>query len=282
MTTPPHSFEVRRMTREELDTAVLWAKKEGWNPGVHDAECFYRTDPQGYFAGVLDGQLVSSISAVSYGEGFGFIGFYIVKPEYRGQGFGLAVWKAAMEYLGDRNIGLDGVLAEEKTYEKSGFKTVYHNIRFEGVGGGFRPDSVEPLESFSFDDILEYDSRFFPVPREAFLKGWLAMPNCFAYGVRENGSLGGYGVIRSCSSGFKIGPLFARDGNMAEDLFRALISHTPNGPVFLDVPESNREAVNMAKKHRMVKSFETVRMYTKEAPDMSLSGIFGVTSLELG
>ena len=104
--------------------------------------------PTGYFAGILDGEMVSSISAVSYGKDFGFIGFYIVKPGYRGQGYGLAVWKAAMRYLGNRTIGLDGVLAEEKTYEKSGFKTIYHNIRFEGVGGGFRPDCVEPLGEF--------------------------------------------------------------------------------------------------------------------------------------
>ena len=156
---------------------------------MHDAECFFKTDPTGYFAAFLDGGMIASISAVSYGGDFGFIGFYIVKPEYRGKGCGLAVWNAAMDYLQDRNIGLDGVLAEEKTYEKSGFKTAYHNIRFQGAGGRFRPGSVEPLGAFSFDEILEYDARFFPVPRRTFLKGWLAMPNIFAYGTRKNGAL---------------------------------------------------------------------------------------------
>lgn len=282
MTNPPESYEVRPMTREELDAAVRWAKKEGWNPGVHDAECFFKTDPAGYFAGLVDGEMVASISAVSYGEDFGFIGFYIVKPEYRGQGCGIRVWNAAMERLGGRNIGLDGVLAEEKTYEKSGFKTAYHNIRFEGVGGSFRPGSVEPLGAFSFDEILEYDSQFFPVRREGFLKAWLAMPNIFAYGLRSNHALAGYGVVRSCSSGFKIGPLFANDANTAEEIFRALVAHTPNGPIFLDVPDVNQEAMNLAKRHRMAPSFETVRMYTQNAPDIKLSGVFGVTSFELG
>ncbi len=276
------SFTVRPMTRDDLDIAVLWARKEGWNPGLHDADCFFRTDPTGYFAGVLDGQVVATISAVSYGEDFGFVGFYIVKPEFRGKGYGLAVWKAAMAYLGDRNIGLDGVLAEEKTYEKSGFKTAYHNIRYECIGGGFRPDTVEPLGNFSLEEIMEIDSLHFPVSREVFLKEWLAMPNAFSYGMRTDEGLGGFGLIRSCASGFKIGPLFARDGEMAEDIFKALIAHTPNGPVFLDVPDINEEAMKLARNHRMKQSFETVRMYTKEAPAISLPGIFGVTTFELG
>ena len=51
------------------------------------------------------------MSAVAYGDGFGFIGLYIVKPEFRGKGLGMRLWEAGMAYLGDRNIGLDGVVA---------------------------------------------------------------------------------------------------------------------------------------------------------------------------
>ncbi len=85
------NFQIRIMTRNDLDIAVSWAAKEGWNPGLHDAECFYQTDPQGYFMGFIDNDPIGCISAVSYGKDFGFLGFYIVKPEYRRKGYGIQI-----------------------------------------------------------------------------------------------------------------------------------------------------------------------------------------------
>ncbi|MEO0870293.1 MAG: GNAT family N-acetyltransferase, partial [Cyanobacteria bacterium J06642_11] len=76
-------YHIRPMARHELDIAVAWAAAEGWNPGLHDADCFYPADPTGFLMGFLDGEPVASIAAVRYGETFGFIGFYIVKPEHR-------------------------------------------------------------------------------------------------------------------------------------------------------------------------------------------------------
>jgi len=67
-------FHVRRMRREEVRLAVEWAAEEGWNPGLHDAECFFETDPEGFFAGELNGMLMGSISAVAYDGHFGFAG----------------------------------------------------------------------------------------------------------------------------------------------------------------------------------------------------------------
>ncbi len=79
------------MTREQLDMAIGWAADEGWNPELHDAESFWVTDPAGFFMGFLNDEPVSSISAVRYGKGFGFIGFFMVKPELRGKGFGFEI-----------------------------------------------------------------------------------------------------------------------------------------------------------------------------------------------
>jgi len=36
---------VRNMTREECALAIEWAAKEGWNPGIHDTESFYASEP---------------------------------------------------------------------------------------------------------------------------------------------------------------------------------------------------------------------------------------------
>jgi Acetyltransferase (GNAT) domain len=100
--------------------------------------------------------------------------------------------------------------------------------------------------------------------------------------VRE-GRLDGYGVLRKCRSGRKIGPLFADDPALAESLFLALKSAAaPEESVFLDVPEINRAAVTLAERHDLKVVFETARMYKGAAPDMPMERIFGIASFEVG
>ena len=273
------------MNRKEVDIAIEWAAKEGWNPGLHDADCYFTADPDGFFLGLLGDEPVATISAVKYGDSFGFLGFYIVKPEYRGKGYGIQIWKAGMTYLEGLTIGLDGVVAQQENYKKSGFKLAYRNIRYEGVGGGTAPKNVEilALSSLPFTSIDAYDQPFFPAKRSHFTQTWIGQPDCHALGIVESGILAGYGVIRKCRNGHKIGPLIADDPESAEALFLALKAKVSSSePVFLDTPEVNRDAVTLAESHKMKVSFETARMYRGDFPDMPLHRLFGVASFEVG
>ena len=126
-------FIVRTMSADEVAMSVEWAAAEGWNPGLHDPPCFREADPAGFFVGVWRNEPVACLAAVAYDERFGFIGLYIVKPEFRGRGFGMRIWQHGMRYLGDRNIGLDGVVAQQANYRKSGFRLAYRNIRYQGL-----------------------------------------------------------------------------------------------------------------------------------------------------
>ena len=139
------ALAVRRMTEADLALALEWAAAEGWNPGLHDARSFYAADPQGFLLAELDGAPAGSVSAVRYGADFGFLGLYIVRPEFRGRGFGLKLWRAALDHLGDRIVGLDGVVAQQGNYRRSGFALAFRNIRQRGEGGGRR----RPVSSIS-------------------------------------------------------------------------------------------------------------------------------------
>ena len=77
------------MRRDELAFAIDLAAREGRNPGLHDADCFFAADPDGFLIGELNAEPVGCISAISYAGRYGFVGLYIVRPEFRGQGFGL-------------------------------------------------------------------------------------------------------------------------------------------------------------------------------------------------
>jgi GNAT superfamily N-acetyltransferase len=282
---PKNSYTIRTMTRQEINIAVDWAAAEGWNPGLYDADCFYAADPGGFLVGMLGDEPIATISAVKYGHSFGFIGFYIVKPEYRGKGYGMQIWNAGMELLSGRTIGLDGVIAQQDNYKKSGFALAYSNVRYQGTGGGDYPAGagIVPLSALVFDDICAYDQAFFPDNRREFLKYWIDRPQSAALGIVRDNKLAGYGVLRICRTGFKVGPLFADSPECAEQLFVALKSHAPeSAPVFLDIPAVNAAAVDLVNRHNMTVSFETARMYAGKAPDLPINRLFGVTTFELG
>ena len=273
------------MRRSDVDFAIELAAKEGWNPGLHDAEYFYRTDPDGFFIALRDNNPVGCISAVSYGGKFGFIGLYIVISEYRGEGLGAALWQHAMRHLKNQNIGLDGVLQQQENYRKSGFKLAYRNIRYQGtkLPKIAAEKKLVPLHTIDFEELAAYDSKFFGVPRKRFLEGWVRMPESRAVAMMRDRKLYGYGVIRRCQRGFKVGPLFANDEEIAETLLLELSSEVTIGePIFLDVPEVNPAAMRLVEQHRMNKVFETARMYTDALPAIELDGVFGVTTFELG
>lgn len=279
------AYTIRTATREEIDLAVEWAAQEGWNPGLHDAACYYAADPDGFLVGLLGGEPIAMVSSTRYGASFGFAGFYIVKPDYRGEGYGLQIAQAAMERLAGRTVGLDGVVEQQENYKKSGFQLAYRNVRYEGRGGGPAPDAstLLDLSSIPFDTLAEYERPFFPEPRDAFLKAWIRQQDSTALGIMESGKMAGYGVIRACRSGHKIGPLYADSPELAETLFQALSSTAKEGdPVYLDVPEPNDAAVALAKQHGMDVVFETARMYSGDAPALPLQRIFGVCSFEVG
>jgi GNAT superfamily N-acetyltransferase len=276
------SFVLRRMTEADLALALEWAAAEGWNPGLHDAHCFYAADPQGFFVAELDGAPIGCVSAVGYGSGFGFLGLYIVKAEHRGQGFGLELWQAALDHLGDRMIGLDGVVAQQENYRKSGFRLGFRNIRQKGRGGGAAPPGLTDLPAIPIEEILRYDETAFPAPRADFLRSWIGQPQAVALGVVNGPRLTGYGVLRACREGFKIGPLFADDEETADRLFAGLMARAHGAPVFLDTPEANPAAVEIAARHAMAPVFETARMYKNGTPEMRLDRCFGVTTFELG
>lgn len=280
-----NSYTIRTMTRQELNIAIEWAAEEGWNPGLYDADCFYAADPNGFLVGLLDDEPIATISVVKYGTSFGFLGFYIVKPEYRGKGYGIQIWNVGLASLGGRTIGLDGVVAQQDNYRKSGFNLAYSNVRYQGIGGGHYSagSAIVPLSTLAFDDIYIYDQAFFPDNRREFLRSWINQPQSTALGILNKNKLAGYGVLRICRSGYKVGPLFADSPEYAERLFQALKAQAPEGaPVFLDIPAVNEAAVDLVNRHKMTISFETARMYAGQPPELPVKRLFGVTTFELG
>ena len=274
---------IRTMLPEELSIAVNWAAKEGWNPGINDAALFYLADPNGFFVGEVDGEIVAVGSAVRYDSHYAFCGLYIVAPAHRGKGYGLKLTKHRLAYCEERNVGIDGVLENVDIYKRIGYVPYYQNKRFQKIAqASTKSGAITEVREEHIPAILNYDIQCFGAPREAFLSAWLMQEYGRAVCVLENGQVTGYGVRRKCQQGYKVGPLFADTPDIASTIFRALQHDISGEIIILDVPENNGSAVKLAEAENMEVVFATSRMYQKGMPNVDSDKIFGITTFELG
>jgi GNAT superfamily N-acetyltransferase len=281
----PAMLEIKCADQSGVALLLQWAKAEGWNPGIDDATPFYDADPQGFLLGYIEGTPVSGISVVASGQTFGFLGLYIVHPDHRGQGFGLATWNAGIAKLVGRTIGLDGVVAQQANYARSGFVFSHRSFRFRGCvkPANWHEDIAKPIETSDIASIIAFDTAHYGSQRSEFLRSWLdASGRRRGFCTARDGQIIGYGVIRQCHFGFKIGPLFASRAVVAEALFTRMLKVAGSAEVFIDVPEPNGEGLRMMERFGFSLVFETARMYRGPAPPLQLHCIYGLTSFELG
>ncbi|MEM9282157.1 MAG: GNAT family N-acetyltransferase [Verrucomicrobiota bacterium] len=279
---------IRPLTRDEFEIAVDWAADEGWNPGLHDADVFWQTDPEGFYGAELDGRLAATGSVVSYSGRYGFMGFFIVREDLRGRGIGTRLWFHRRDLLKSRledgaSIGMDGVFDMQEWYAQGEFEFTHRNLRMEGIGQAATQDSrVHSLSDVSLDSLTAFDAIHFGFPREAFLKAWITLPDSTALAFTEDNQLKGYGVIRRCREGHKIGPLFASEPEVAESLFQQLASRAKDEAIWLDIPEINSVARDLADRYELTEVCGCARMYYGGIPQLPWDQIFGITTFELG
>lgn len=284
---------IRSMSRAEFDELVSWAAGEGWNPGLHDADLFWENDPAAFIAAELDGELIGGGAITSYNREYGFMGFFIVRPDYRGRGLGNELWHARLERLINRlqpgaTIGMDGVFDMQDYYARGGFVLSHRNLRFsleipkEGLEPRDDSGDIAALAEVPFDKVDAYDRSCFPTHRSRFLRSWISQADSLALGHIRSGALGGYGVIRRCREGCKIGPLFADSVGIARSLYIQLAAFAAGDPVFLDAPENNPAAMQLVRQYRMKEVFGCARMYLGPVPAAAHGRVFGVTTFELG
>jgi hypothetical protein len=183
----------------------------------------------------------------------------------------------------DAAIGLDGVFNMQDYYARGGFRFVCRDLRFEGRGRDLpQPKGIIEVSTVSFERIDAYDQRHFPAPRSRFLRAWINRPGGHALAAVDGGEIRGYTVMRPCRTGYKIGPLFAANPSVAESLLVAVASRVPGEPIFLDIPETNRDALALAARYKMSEGFGCARMVLGPIPELPNAEIFGVTTFELG
>jgi len=287
---------IRPLTGRDIPVVTAWARREGFSPGVGDVAIYRHTDRQGLWVGWLGPQPVGCIAGVRYNAAYGFLGLFLVIPEQRGQGFGVQLWRHALQHLADLPcIGLEAAPDRVADYAGWGFAPATPTCRWQQLSQGApaeRPAAAAAawrlLEGATIPQevVQRFDAQREPTPRPHFLRPWLAHPAGTVLALLDGqGRCHGFGRIRPCllqqGEGWRIGPLLADSPGAAEWLLTGLLQRHP-GVVLIDAPDANPEAAALLQRLHFRPLSRTLRMYRGRAPAVSLADVYGLACLELG
>jgi len=224
-------------TEKEFERIVINAMvKEGWGPGLQDAECFMSCDPTAGFVGELNGKPICCMTMAKYGDSYAFGGSYVVRKEFRGKGFGRKVYDAALASVKHfPSIATIADLKREEMNKHNGFRSLFYGAFFIlnipttlacfSETSKRSPVKIKRIEEVNMQELFMYDATVFGVERHVFLSKWLRMTGSHARVAIDNkGSIVGYTVARPTfiKDSYKIGPLFADSEVIAEKLLKAV------------------------------------------------------------
>lgn len=283
---------IQEMDEQELKMVLGWAKDEGWNPGRYDYAPYHAQDRHGFLLLRLNDKPVGAISVVKYSETFSFIGLFIVLAEHRGKGLGTQLWNKAIEKIATNSaLGLYAVPKQISRYQRAGLTGHHYNHRYELT----RSSSINVENKIEhsansadmYQGLLHYDCRMWGASRKNMFDALLVQQSVFAFVTtdRNTGAVNGYGLIRPCVEGFRIGPIYADTKDSAKVLGEALITRAGNNNrIMFDIPSNNPFSTAFADYFNLerVDALDTLAMYKGDMNHQQEQYCYGVASLELG
>jgi len=256
-------FKIRQMTVSDFDQVTDWCNEEGWNLSRSNIEAYFETDPESYFVGEIEGKVICCVSATRFDEYANF-DLYLVDKEYRGKGYGWAIFSHGLNHIKDvKYAGLHAVPEQVPTYEKSGFK-VYERIPRMSKIAEKKPssDNLVDIRKIPLEKLDNYDKPYFGCSRLSFLKAILGKDTLGLAYVKD-GELKGYGMLRKQNEGYRISPMVVEDKQIAEDLINGLQSLVVGEEVSIDVYEKSKEVLEILEEQKWNHIFDFYKMFVR-------------------
>ncbi|MBX9704429.1 MAG: GNAT family N-acetyltransferase, partial [Silvanigrellaceae bacterium] len=217
------------------------------------------------------------------------LGPFIVKKEYRNQGYGTQIWQSAMALIQDNpTIILHAVPLQIPRYQKQGFESQYIN-----QGWTLRNTLSREKEPFTeaqsitpewLPAVIHYDKTIFGASRKKLLTEVLKLSCVHSVLLDNEGQVTGFGLIRPCRDGYRVGPLFADTPEQAKQIFSYLIKMVDEDKIIVDIPQKNPFS-NLFVEYFGLKAIsegETNAMLKGENIEQNFDKNYGVFSLEIG
>jgi GNAT superfamily N-acetyltransferase len=257
---------IRRLTPRDLTACADLSEDRGWPREEHKWR-FLLTAGKGYGIDAPGAGLLAACVVTSYGPqeqpDLGAVGMVLVAERYARQGVGRRLMRHVLSTMGPTPLTLHATSNGRPLYEELGFKV---SGRAEMVRGRFSPGGVTPAVATrpaTADDltaILWLDTEAFGVDRTHIITRLPA----FADQVRvaeENGRIIGYAAVWPNMDTHVVGPLIARDTEVAKALIASLAAHSDR-PLRTDIDVRHEELLGWVKERGLASvAFNAVMTY---------------------
>ena len=263
-------MRLRTMTMADISAGLRLNQVAGWNQTAADWERFLIASPEGCFVAELDGQVCGTVTTISFGNRFAWVGMVLVDPQHRGRGIGTRLLDAAIEHLDGRKMStvkLDATPQGKPLYEKLGFVSEYEIERWTwrrtitAVAVAGVPSRCETLAQPLPDSIVESDREAFGADRSFLLKSLHHKAPEFTMEVRTDSVLQGYTLGRRGLFADHLGPWMANGSSAARHLLKAFLARSPRETLVVDCLKANNVAVSLLKSCGFTYSRLLTRMY---------------------
>ena len=233
---------VRDLVKDDIQAGIRLSRLAGWNQTELDWGMIFDANKKACFCAVDEGKIIGTVTSVLYSDKISWIGMMLVEPEYRNQGIGTMLMKHVLQACQRRTnlVCLDATRQGKPLYERLGFQSVsrINRLIIDKVGRQFdAPNpSIERITSLA-DDMIQYDEIVFGANRFDMLDIIQRNNPSLARCVRKNGRLTGICLGREGWQSTQIGPVIAKDDEIAKQLVLTVLQDTRKKSVILDVPE---------------------------------------------
>ncbi|MFJ8823815.1 GNAT family N-acetyltransferase [Streptomyces sp. NPDC102467] len=254
MSTPSLSdLPIRRLTPRDVRACADLSENRGWPREEHKWGLLLAAGT-GYGIDDPDGGLVTAFVVTEYGPReqpeLGAIGMVLVAERYARRGVGRRMMRYAVERAGTTPLTLHATPYGRPLYEELGFKVTgqAEMVRGHFVAGGrtsvvaTRPATAEDLPA-----ILRLDAEVFGPDRTHVIARLPAFADLLRV-AEDRGELIGYAAAWPSMDTHVVGPLIARDTEVAKALVASLAAGTGR-PLRTDIDVRHEELLSWLKEH---------------------------------
>ena len=283
MTTMESPF-VRALTEADLEFAYKLNIGERWNDRKEDLLRMYNYQPDGCFIAEVKKKPVGHVFTVSYGK-LGWLGLLIVEAEYRRKGIATQLMNKAIDYLsqhGAQTIKLEAATHVSELYRKLGFIDEYGSLRLSKTVKKPAPqkkDGSTAITKENINKIATFDKKYFGADRTKVLTSLFTENPQLCLASYDKATIEGYLMCRKAENGYNLGPFVCNPENTqtAKNLLQAGMNSLGNTTLYVGVPETNKNAVDLLTGHGFTQYSRSIRMRLgPELTNEKIRGIFAI------
>jgi predicted N-acetyltransferase YhbS len=277
--------DIRLLLDSDLPAALRLKELAKWNQTENDWKRLLRLEPNGCFCATSNGEVVGTATTTTYGRDLAWIGMVLVDPEHRRKGIGTKLMEAAMNYLagaGVATVKLDATPAGKPVYQRLDFSEECLVERWAGTGVKSSSSSASPAGSRR-GEMLALDHEAFGTDRSRLLKMLMNESSIEARQTNDSDATTGFAMARPGTVANYVGPVIARDADVARNLLDEMLGQLMGQPVYIDLNTDFVHGRQILSERGFTKQRDLIRMSYGTRSDAGTSQlVFAIAGPELG